>query len=319
MEKISIIIACYYSEGTISNVVNSIISEFRRQSLYDYEIILVNDGSKDHTYKIISDLAKDDPHIISINLSKNYGQLCAKMAGIHFVSGKYLVYLDDDGQCPIHQIFKLIEGLKEGFDVVYAGYTEKQTTFFKKVTSDIHGKLTEITLNKPKNIKISNFYAVNALMIDALKRYHSPFPSPLGYMLQITHNIKNIPMKENARLEGRSTYTLKKLFSQWLTVFTNFSLVPLRISASVGAIISVLGLILMIYYLFLKFTLQVEPGYTSIICISLFIGGIILLSLGLIGEYIGRIYMTICGKPAFVIKEIVDHKDNNTQRMEKHR
>lgn len=302
---ISILIACYKSAKTIEPVICEIEKIFKNQTKYTYEIILVNDGSPDNTFEIIEKIAEEHQNIIGVNLSKNYGQLSAKMAGLQYVNGEYLVYMDDDGQCPTDRIFDLISCLEAGYDIAYAAYTEKQTTLFKKITSDIHGKLTEVTLGKPKGIKISNFYAINRLVIDSLRKYKSPFPSPLGYMLQITKKIANVPMVEKKRLAGKSNYNLKRLFSQWMTVFTNFSIVPLRIISSIGFSTTLISFLMMIYLIIRKLIVGSLSGYTSIACLILFLGGLNLISLGLIGEYIGRIYITISGKPVYTIKNVV--------------
>jgi len=306
MEKISVLISCYYSEKTIETVVRSLQQLFQSQNKYAYEIILVNDGSKDRTFEIITKLAKEDENIIGVNFSKNYGQLAGKMAGIQYVTGKYLVYMDDDGQHPVNRFFDLIEELEHGHDIVYAEFKKKKANAFKRITSRMHSKITEITLGKPKDISISSYYAVSDIVINALKAYNSPFPSPLGYMLQVSNDIVNVKMEHQKRIAGHSNYNLKKLFTQWLTVFTNFSLVPLRASAIIGAITAILGFLLGVILIINKLTFNTMPGYTSIICIVLFLGGLILLALGLIGEYIGRIYMTISNKPVYVIRNTVN-------------
>lgn len=309
MKKISILITCYRSETTIEKVVNDIKKEFKKNSYSDYEIILVNDASPDHVLSVIQKLVSENSMIKGVDLSKNYGQLSAKMAGLKYVTGDYLVYMDDDGQCPVEHLFDLIECLNAGSDIAYAAYTVKKTTFFKKVTSDIHSRITELTLGKPKGVKISNFYAVNHLVIEALRNYNSPFPSPLGYMLQITRNIANVPMVEHERMQGKTTYNLKKLFSQWLTVFTNFSVVPLRLIFLCGFLFATLGILLAMYFVIKYICFGSAVGYTSIVCLLLIIGGLIMVSLGFIGEYVGRIYITLSGKPQFFIREILDNTD----------
>lgn len=304
--KISVLIACYKSSKTLPTVVHDIQDEFKKHHQEDYEIILVDDGSPDQnqTAETIQHLTSEDSRIIGISLSKNYSQLNAKMAGMPFVTGDVLIYMDDDGQCPQEYMFELIEKLNDGYDVVYAGYTKKETSLFKKITSDLHGKLTEITLEKPKNVKISNFYAVNKTMIRELKKYDSPFPSPLGYMLQVSKKIGNVPMEGKARLEGKSNYNLKRLLKQWMTVFTNFSVVPLRITAAIGFFSTFVGLLLAVIYIIRFFIVGAQSGFTTLACLILIIGGLILVSLGLIGDYIGRIYITLSGKPQYVIRDV---------------
>ncbi len=303
--KISVLIACYRSQLTLEKVVHDLQNEFSGHNHEDYEIILVNDGSPDNTVDVIRALTREDQRIIGVDLSRNYSQLNAKMAGLEFVTGDKLVYMDDDGQCPEDHMFELLDKLDEGYDVVYAGYTVKKTTAFKKITSNIHGKLTEITLGKPKNIKISNFYAVDQTIIRALRDYKSPFPSPLGYMLQVSKRMANVPMEGRPRQAGKTNYNLKKLFKQWMTVSTSFSIVPLHIAAGVGALSTLIGIILAIYYIIRFFASGAQSGFTTLSCLLLIIGGLILVSLGLIGDYIGRIYMTVSNKPQYLIRDVI--------------
>lgn len=301
---ISILIACYYSEQTLSGVVSEIQSVFAAQSTYDYQLILVNDGSTDGTFRVASEVAKKDDRIIAIDLSKNYGQLCAKMAGHQYVTGDYLVYMDDDGQHPASAIFTLVKALDE-YDVVYANFEKKQYAHAKSLASRIHGYLMYKSLGKPKNVKISSFYAINRMMIEALKHYDSPFASPIGYMLQVTQKIGNIPIEHRQRIAGSSGYTFRKMVRQWYTVFTSFSAYPLHVARKLGFLTTVCGLLMAIICLIFKLingVLDLLP-YVNM-ALHLFIGGIILLFLGLLGDYVGRIYMILSKKPQYFIRSV---------------
>jgi len=217
--------------------------------------------------------------------------------------------MDDDGQHPVEGIFTLVDELKNGWDVVYADFKAKKYSPLRRFVSKMHGHLMELSIGKPKDVHISSFYAINRMMIEALLKYNSPFPSPIAYMLQVTRKIKSIPMEHQSRLSGSSGYTLKKLFKQWVTVFTSFSIYPLRLAAKAGSLLTFSGL-LWILILLVLLIIRGNAQHTSFIIPVIFlVGGLILWACGLIGEYIGRIYMTVSGKPQFSTREVVKHKD----------
>lgn len=304
---ISIIIPCYRSEKTIGSVVTNIKIEFKKHPQYDYQILLVNDGSPDNVWTEIAHLCEEDKQIIGIDLSKNFGQASAKLAPLNLVDGEILIYMDDDGQHPESGIFDLVRKINEGNDIVYAHFSHKKHTGFKRLTSFFHRKVAEITGNKPKGIYVSSFTAWSRLAIEAVKKYHSPFPSAGSYLYTITSKIANVEMEHRSRIEGSSNYTLKKLFSLWLTAFTNFSIVPLRMASVIGFACSVGGILFGIYTVIRKLLIPtMVMGYTTTVALILFIGGIIMMMLGLIGEYIGRIYMTLSGMPQYQIRTILN-------------
>ena len=309
---ISIIIPCYRSEKTIGTVVKKIKEEFAKHTEYEYQIILVNDGSPDNVWEVISHLCNEDKKVIGVNLSNNFGQASAKLAALDLVEGEILVYMDDDGQHPESGIFQLVEKIRDGNDVVYAHFPQKKHTGFKKITSVLHRKVAEITGNKPKGIFVSSFTAWSRLCIDAVRKYRSPFPSAGSYLYNVTSKIANVKMEHKDRIEGTSGYTLKKLIALWMTSFTNFSIIPLRFSSFIGAFCAIAGFAFGAFAIIRKFILpEISAGYTSTVAIILFVGGIIMMMLGLIGEYIGRIYMTLSDMPQYKIREILNAKEKN--------
>lgn len=305
---ISVIIPCYRSEKTIGTVVSNITEEFQKHPEYDYQILLVNDGSPDRVWEVICSLCERDKKIIGIDLSKNFGQASAKLAALRYVEGEILVYMDDDGQHSESGIFALAEKIREGNDVVYAHFPQKKHSGFKKITSVLHRKVAELTGNKPKGIFVSSFTAWSSLAIRAVKQYNSPFPSAGSYLYTVTSKIANVRLEHRERLEGSSGYTLRKLISLWLTSFTNFSIVPLRFASFVGSFCAVIGILFGVYTVIRKLIVPATVlGYTTTVSLLLFIGGIIMMMLGLIGEYIGRIYMTISGMPQYQIRTVLNH------------
>lgn len=302
---ISVAIPCYCSEKTTPIVVKGLVEEFEERNL-DYQIVLVNDGSPDRTFSVIKEISLGNPNIIAVNLSKNYGQHAARMAAIPFLKGDYIVYMDDDGQHPAEGIFPMIEKLEEGgFDVVYALFKNKKHNGFKKITSKINTATLSFLTGKPRDVQNSSFSVMRPYILKEMRKYKSPFPSWTGFIMQITRNIANVELPHYERMEGKSNYTLKKMIKLYMDSMTGFSIVPLRFSSLAGVITAILGFLLGIYSIVNKIINPGIPvGYTSLISIFLFVGGMIMLMLGLVGEYIGRIYMISNNLPQYTIKEV---------------
>ena len=304
--KVTIAIPCYRSSKTISIVVDQITSKFKELNRYDYEIILINDCSPDNTFEIIKELCQKDSHIMGIDLSRNWGQAAARMACLKQIDSDCLIYMDDDGQHPIEYLPQLIQKIEEGYDLVSADFSVKQTKKINKLTSAISSKLFQITGKRPKGAVSSSYFAINRMCIESLKKYLSPFPSIFGYLYQIAGKITSIKVKQNKRIVGKSGYNFSKRFKVWLNGMINFSIFPLRLSSFLGVIFSITGFIFGIVLFIRKLLFpNILVGYTSLITIILFIGGLIMIMLGLIGEYIGRIYLTISNQPQFEIREII--------------
>ncbi len=301
---ISVVIPCYRSGKSLMQVVDEIKQTILSRAGTGYEIILVNDGSPDNTFDIIADICAADKQVVGIDMSRNFGQETAIVAGLGYATGDVVVVMDDDGQHPADQLFKLTDKVAEGYDIVYARFPHKQHSLFKRATSALHGSISEAIGTKPKDIVLSSFFALSAFCAAELAKYHSPFTSRGGFLMRITQKFVNVDIDEHReRLEGHSNYNLKKMFSLWFSNFTNFSIVPIRVTAGIGAVIALIGFL---YGLFLIIQRIVRPdvvlGFTSLMAALLFIGGIIILMIGFIGEYIGRTYMTVSSMPQFIVR-----------------
>ncbi len=305
---ISVAIPCYKSKNTISTVVQDIRKAITSSPGYDYQIILVNDYPEDETFQVIRRLCEEDPKIIGINLSKNFGQTAAKMAAIPYAKGDVLVYMDDDGQHPPEGIIPLANKIAEGYDVVFAYFKEKKHSFFKRITSNLNSKLAEVNGTKAKGVHISSFYAISRFAIDSYADYTSPFPAMGGFLNSLTCKTTEIEMPHRPRLEGQSNYTFKKLIKLWLNGFTNFSVIPLRFIFFLGMAIAILGFGFGMGIIISKLLHpNMAAGYTSTMAVLLFLGGLILLSVGFAGEYIGRIYMTVSNMQQYRVREVLNY------------
>lgn len=309
---ISICIPCYRSAQTLPAVVAEIRDVFSKQENFEYQIVLVNDGSPDNTYEVIEKLCVEDRNIIGVDLSRNYGQASAKMAALPYTTGDAVVYMDDDGQHPAAGIFPLVERLSQGYDIVYARFPQKRHSWFKRITSRLYQKVSEFIGNKPRGISVSSFTAWSRMAADAVLRYKSPFPAAGLYLNKITTKIANVDMEHRDRFAGESGYSFSKLIGLTITALTNFSIMPLRIASVVGVCCSAVGFVTGALVVIRKLlNPAIAAGYTSNIAVQLFIGGIIMMILGVLGEYIGRIYMTISDLPQYNIRQTKNAPGNN--------
>ncbi|MBR6257187.1 MAG: glycosyltransferase family 2 protein [Lachnospiraceae bacterium] len=308
---VSVCIPCYRSAKTLPVVVQNIKEVFETIE-DDYQIVLVNDGSPDNTFGVILELCRENEKITGVNLTRNYGQASAKLAALRQAKGDAVVFMDDDGQHPAEGIPALLAKLKEGYDVVYADFKKKKHSLFKRMTSSLHNRIAEFMGNKPKGIKRSSFSVWSRPVVDAMLTYKSPFVSIGSFLMSVTTKYANVEVEHKERLEGKSGYTLKKLFKLWLNIFISFSMMPLRMATYLGFLFSGVGFIGIIYLFIRKLVHPTKvAGYTSTMITVLFMSGVIMLILGVMGEYLGRIYMTVSGMPQFYVREVINGKDDN--------
>lgn len=307
-KKLSFVIPCYRSQKTVGSVIDEITKTMKKEPEYDYEIILVNDGSPDHVWDTIREYAGRDDHILGVNLAKNFGQHSAVLAGYHYCTGDYVVSLDDDGQTPAREVFKLLHELQTGYDVVYAKYDEMHQKAFRRWGSDFARRMSDYIFGV-RGYYTGSFFVARRFVTDEMIRYQNCYPYLGGLVLRTTRNIGYVSIQHNDRLAGQSGYNLKKLFSLWFNGFTAFSVKPLEISTYIGFLIALLGFVYTIVIIIRKlFIPELEAlipyGWSSQTAIMLVIGGLILINMGLMGEYIGRIYICINNSPQFVVKEV---------------
>lgn len=312
MKKISFVIPCYRSEKTLEHVVTEIRDKMKTLTDYSYEVILVNDCSPDGTLAVIRRLCEADDAVKGISFARNFGQHSALMAGLRQSAGDYVVCLDDDGQTPAGEVDKLLAKLDEGFDAVYAQYQHKQHSLFRNLGSKVNELMTRMMLDKPKELYVSSYFAVRRFVVEDMIRYENSFPYVIGLVLRATKNITNVTMQHREREEGRSGYTLKKLLGLWFNGFTAFSVKPLRIATTLGVISASMGFLYGIYTIVKRLVNPAVPmGFSALMAALVFFGGMIMIMLGLIGEYIGRIYISMNNSPQYVIRERMNCERND--------
>lgn len=305
--KLSFVIPCYKSERTIEIVIGDIIQKVKEKDDIEYEIIAVNDCSPDNVMSVLRKMAFENGNIKILSLSANVGKHTAVLAGYRQATGDYVVSLDDDGQCPIEHLWDLIKPLEEGHDMAMAQYAKKKQSFFKNFGSHVNNKMSQIMLDKPAELIFSNFIARQLFICKAMSHYTKTFPYLEGLSLKITRDIVLVPMEEKRRISGTSNYTMKKSVALWLNGLTAFSVKPLRIASLIGLITALTGFIYGIVTIIRKLVNPaVSVGYSSLLVAILFCSGMIMLLLGMIGEYIGRIYISVNNYEQYVIKEKIN-------------
>ena len=310
MKTVSFVIPCYRSEKTVGGVVAEIGAVMKTLPDRDYEIVLVNDCSPDGTFSVLRALAENDPHIRAVDLVRNFGQHAALMCGMRYAKGDCVVCLDDDGQTPADEVGKLLEKLDEGYDVVYASYADKQESGFRRFGSEVNRIMTEFMLGKPRELELTSYFAASRLIVDEMLRYENCYPYVMGLVLRSTRKICNVPVSHRARQTGSSGYTLAKLLGLWMNGFTSFSVKPLRLFTLVGLSGLVIGFLWSLVIVVRYFTEHMAPlGWSTTTALLLIIGGLILFGIGLVGEYVGRIFMCVNATPQYIVRECVTQED----------
>ena len=303
---LSFVIPCYRSAKTIGKVVKELTETVSvRADEYDHEIILVNDGSPDNVADVIRGLCKDYPSIVFVDLSRNFGQHSALMAGFHHVRGDIVVCLDDDGQTPANECFKLIDKVAEGYDLVFAVYPERKQNWFRNVGSKFNTFCNHFFYNQPKDLTANSYYACQRFVVDTALQYPNPFPYVTGLLFQSVSRYCNVAINHRERMEGESGYNLKRLIALWINGVTAFSIKPLRFASYVGWLTAAAGFVFALVTILRKLlNPAIQAGWASTISVILLIGGVIIMLMGVIGEYIGRIYLSINRYPQFVVRSV---------------
>ncbi|HQO02182.1 MAG TPA: glycosyltransferase family 2 protein [Spirochaetota bacterium] len=311
-KKISIVIPVYNSEDCVAEVVSQINTALKT---CPHEIIMVNDCSSDASWERISETGKKNKTLIGINLMRNFGQDNALMAGLNNVTGDLVVIMDDDLQHSPFDIPALVDGLGGRYDICYANFRTKLQAWWKNAGSWFNGKVAEILIKKPSGIYLSPFKIIRREVVDELVRYKGPYPYVDGLLLQVTKNVTQVDVAHHERFRGHSNYNFIRSLKVFMKLATTFSVSPLRFASLSGVCIAIVGLLLGIYYVAeYFFSTNVVEGWTSIVVINLVVGGMILMSLGVIGEYLGRAYLNINNLPQFVIREKTGAKADKRNR-----
>lgn len=305
MGGLSVIIPVYIGQATLRDVVARCVRELGRCN-HPWELILVDDGSPDGSWEVIERLQAEDPeHVTAIRLMRNFGQHNALMCGLRHARGQYIITMDDDGQHPPEEIPRLIQAIEQtGADVVYGVPKSRSHAAWRNLGSRIVTGFYKLVFRS--KVTTSAFRIMRRDVVDAILAYDLNYTYIDGLLAWNTDRIAQVEVEHRPRQNGRSGYSLGKLLTLALNLFTNFSLLPLQAVSLVGFVVALLGLGLGAYYLVLYVTGNIAvPGYASTIVAILVLGGLQLLSLAIMGEYLGRVHLNINRKPQYTIRRIL--------------
>lgn len=304
MIRLSVVIPVYNAEKTIEPLCNTLITLYATKHLL--EIILVNDNSSDHTDIVCRTLHEKHSEIITyIRLARNFSEHNAVMAGLNNAKGDFCAIMDDDFQNPPEEIATLLDEILKGYDVVYSQYLQKRDSLFRNLGSVVNDKMANMILKKPAELYLSSFKILNRFLVDEIIRYTGPDPYIDAIIMRSTANIGRVNVRHNPRLHGRSGYTLKKLVSLWGNMILSYSLIPLRLLGFIGLLMTLIGVFVsgtaLIDYLMPN---RVDPtDLETLTAVTSFFRGFQLLAISIVGEYVGRMYLSLNSDPQFVIRE----------------
>ena len=304
---LSIVIPVYRGAASIGPLVDLLVDTLHDQ--YSLEIVLVNDCSPDNSEEVCVGLYQKHRSIVKFySLAKNVGEHNAVMAGLNKSTGDWVVIMDDDFQNPVCEVIKLVSfAAAHSYDVVYTEYENKKHSLFRNLGSWLNDKVANIMLKKPKHLYLSSFKAVNRFLVGEIVKYTLPYIYIDGLILRTTSNIGKCTVEHRERAHGRSGYTIKKLFSLWLNMFANFSILPLRAATWLGFAFAALGFSLGVETIFEKILNPHLPvGYAFLVFLVTVFAGAQLIAIGMVGEYLGRIFVYENKTPQFTIRKEFD-------------
>jgi undecaprenyl-phosphate 4-deoxy-4-formamido-L-arabinose transferase len=300
--RVSVVVPVFNSEATLEPLVERLRGALATR--YDLEVVLVNDGSADRSAEVCRGLSERHPWVRFVGLSRNFGEHNAVMAGLRYATGDCAVVIDDDFQNPPEEVAALVEKLRSGYDVVFSRYATKHHSAFRNFGSWLNNAVASVLLDKDPGLYLSSFKAINRFLIDELRRYDGPYPYVDGLILRVTRSVGVQDVSHQPRAHGRSNYTLARLVRLWLNMFTSFSILPLRVASLAGLGFALAGLAMAVVFAVERLANPDLPvGWASLAVIVLVVAGVQLFALGMIGEYLGRLYLKDNGRPMFVARE----------------
>ena len=304
--KYSVVIPVYNSKKVVGAVLRETVEFFQARKL-DYEVILVNDNSRDGSWSVIRQFAEQNESVCAIDLLKNYGQHNAIFCGFHFVSGDYVITLDDDGQNPPGEMIHLMEQItKGGYDAVFGDFYQKQHSFIRRNGTRVINYMNREIFGKPQEITLTNFRIIKREVVERITSYRTRYPYIPGLVVMFSNSMGNVKVQHRKREVGKSGYGFLKIVKLVSVLLFNYSAFPVRMMSMLGVFVSMLSFTIGTLYLFRQLAIgSTLAGWTTLVVLISFLGGIVILMLGIIGEYIVRALNQLTDVKSYHIKEIV--------------
>jgi undecaprenyl-phosphate 4-deoxy-4-formamido-L-arabinose transferase len=307
---LSIVVPVYNGAATVGALVAA-LSELRPEG--GIEVILVNDGSPDNSGDVCRELARTATIPLTyIEHARNFGEHNAVMTGLRHARGAYVITMDDDLQNPPEEVVRIYDHARlGGFDVVYTRYAVKEHEGWRNIGSRFANWVADQLMDKPKGLYLSSFRCMSALAVAEVVKYRGPYPYIDGLLMQVTQRLDSIVVKHFARAEGRSNYTMRRLIRLWMNLATNFSVLPLRLAVVAGVAMGMLGVLAAAWVVFEALVGETPSGWASLMTVTLLIAGVQFMILGVLGEYVGRAFMSANGKPQGVVRHVIAPQDRS--------
>ncbi len=305
IRRLTIVVPCYNCAPTICHTVDEVLAVLGAR--YELEIVLVDDGSHDGTWEQLMALHQRGPRVKAVCHARNFGEHNAVMTGLRFATGEAVAIIDDDLQHDPAEIIKLVTELDRGYDVVYGRYIVKQHSWFRNLASHLNDRVANLALGKPRDLYLSSFKVIRQCIVRELVGTFSPFPYIDGRILWLTDRLGQVEVVHRERAHGRSAYTLRRLVLLHLNMITGFSILPLRLASLLGLLFACLGLLLSVLFIVERIVDPELPwGWTTTILVLLVGGGTMLFMMGIVGEYLGRVFMILNRKPQAVVRKALE-------------
>lgn len=313
MVSVSVVVPVYCGAATVTELVEGLGQGLRDR--YDLEVVLVDDGSPDDSADVCRALAARHPWVRVVYLSRNFSEHNAVMAGLNFARGDSVVIMDDDLQNPPSEVPRLLDALQTGFDAVYARYERKRHGALRNLGSWLNDRVATVMLGKPADLYLCSFKALSRFVVDEVKKFDGPFPYIDGLILRVTRNIGVVTVVHHERARGQSNYTFGKLVRLWVNMFTSFSIWPLRLASLLGLAVAGFGLVAAVAFVIERVRNPNLPvGWASLVVSVMVLSGAQLFTLGMLGEYLGRMFLKIGGEPQFVVRETSNLEGSGSTR-----
>jgi undecaprenyl-phosphate 4-deoxy-4-formamido-L-arabinose transferase len=308
---LSVVVPVYRSEECLHALVSRIEAALGTSGL-GFEVVLVNDGSPDCSWQVIERLARNRPHLVGIDLRRNFGQDNAILTGLRVARGRLVVVMDDDLQHDPADIPALVAQLeREDADVAYADFRVKRQAWWKNLGSWLNGKFAEWLIDKPRGLYLSPYKVMRGEVAELICRYDGPDPYVDGLLLQVTSRVTQVPVEHRPRYAGKGNYTFLASLRVWARLATAFSVRPLRLMIWCGFLFALLGGLLALYVVGYRLLRpenfeRAVAGWASLMVAHLLTTAVALLFLGVLGEYTGRTYLTACRKPQAAVRQVLN-------------